>query len=306
MNSIKVADNTLTAVDLAASSVTNSELANNAVNSIKISNNTVTAADIAANAITASELATNAVTSTHIAANTVTAADIAANAIGNSELANNAVLSANIATGNVANSDLATNSVTDIKIVNRTINPTTKLNGGACSSGQILQSNGTNFVCANQSGGADNLGNHTATQNIILNGRYLSGDGGNEGVFVATNGRVGVGTTNPTARLNIFGSPDASALQITDLSNDGGGMHFLSPEENEGVIAFGASLTQSGAAVGTYTAQSSQAAVIRSDNGVITFSSDDGLTNNVAYTPSEMMRITPSGTIGIGLSLIHI
>ena len=45
----------------------------------------------------------------------------------------------------------------------------------------------------------DNLGNHTATQNVQLNGNYLSGDGGNEGVFVATDGKVGVRTTTPTS-----------------------------------------------------------------------------------------------------------
>ncbi len=39
-------------------------------------------------------------------------------------------------------------------------------------------------------GGDDDLGNHTATQNIKLNGHWLSGDGGNEGVYVASDGYV--------------------------------------------------------------------------------------------------------------------
>ncbi len=39
-------------------------------------------------------------------------------------------------------------------------------------------------------GGGDNLGNHSATQNIKLNGKWLSNDGGNEGIKVANNGNV--------------------------------------------------------------------------------------------------------------------
>lgn len=50
---------------------------------------------------------------------------------------------------------------------------------------------------------ADNLGNHTATSNIQLNGKYLSGDGGNEGISVDNTGKVGLGTTSPSTALHI-------------------------------------------------------------------------------------------------------
>jgi hypothetical protein len=43
----------------------------------------------------------------------------------------------------------------------------------------------------------DNLGDHTATQNINLNGNYLSGDGDSEGIFVNSTGNVSIGTTSP-------------------------------------------------------------------------------------------------------------
>ena len=52
---------------------------------------------------------------------------------------------------------------------------------------------------------ADNLGNHTASSNILLNGNYLSNDGGNNGIRVDNSGNVGIGTNSPTAKLNIAG-----------------------------------------------------------------------------------------------------
>ena len=57
----------------------------------------------------------------------------------------------------------------------------------------------------NTSTTADNLGNHTATKNILLNGNYLSNDGGNEGIRIDNSGNVGLGTNTPTAKLNIGG-----------------------------------------------------------------------------------------------------
>jgi len=40
------------------------------------------------------------------------------------------------------------------------------------------------------------------TGNIALNGNYLSGDGGDEGVFVDSSGNVGIGTTSPSYKLD--------------------------------------------------------------------------------------------------------
>ena len=46
----------------------------------------------------------------------------------------------------------------------------------------------------------------TMTGNIALNGNYLSGDGGDEGVFVDSSGNVGIGTTTPGAKLHVAGT----------------------------------------------------------------------------------------------------
>ena len=60
----------------------------------------------------------------------------------------------------------------------------------------------------------DNLGDHMATQNIkLINDgttgparmNWLSGDGGNEGVAVTADGRVGIGTSTPKTALVVSG-----------------------------------------------------------------------------------------------------
>ncbi|MCZ2355831.1 MAG: hypothetical protein LC115_03910 [Bacteroidia bacterium] len=92
------------------------------------------------------------------------------------------------------------------------------------------------------SGSGDNLGDHTATQNIALNNNYLSGDGDNEGVFVNGTGNVGIGTTAPSQtfsvaekfQVNATGNvvkindvptnfPAAQGTANTYLKNDGSG-----------------------------------------------------------------------------------
>jgi len=52
--------------------------------------------------------------------------------------------------------------------------------------------------------GADNLGNHIATENLQVSGYWLSNDGGDEGVWVATDGDVGIGTSSPVNRLDVY------------------------------------------------------------------------------------------------------
>lgn len=55
----------------------------------------------------------------------------------------------------------------------------------------------------------DDLHNHTATQNIHLNGHWLSGDGGDEGIFVNGAGNVGIGSSDLTeAKLRVDGGPN--------------------------------------------------------------------------------------------------
>ena len=64
----------------------------------------------------------------------------------------------------------------------------------------------------------DDLGDHTATQNLAANGHWLSNDGDDEGVFVTDAGNVGIGTTTPAQKLSVFDGE--LALQVADNAND--------------------------------------------------------------------------------------
>ncbi|MEM9886566.1 MAG: tail fiber protein, partial [Bacteroidota bacterium] len=68
----------------------------------------------------------------------------------------------------------------------------------------------------------DNLGDHTSTQNIATNGFYISNDGEEEGIFVDTTGRVGIGTNSPTDYLEVpMGVTDGSPQRIiSNLAED--------------------------------------------------------------------------------------
>jgi hypothetical protein len=73
---------------------------------------------------------------------------------------------------------------------------------------------------------ADNLGNHIATSNIQLNDKFISNDGGNEGIRIDNSGNVGVGTATPGTTLHIensnnFGpSPDVTTSPSLYINNN--------------------------------------------------------------------------------------
>jgi len=68
-----------------------------------------------------------------------------------------------------------------------------------------LNSSGS-VICGDDAvGSSDNLGNHIATSNIQLDGNWLSGDGGNEGIQIDTLGKVSVASAPGSANLQVGG-----------------------------------------------------------------------------------------------------
>lgn len=60
------------------------------------------------------------------------------------------------------------------------------------TNGQVLSFNENGQLYWANNG--DNLGNHTATDNIETNGNWISRDGDNEGIWITAEGKVGIGT----------------------------------------------------------------------------------------------------------------
>jgi len=81
-----------------------------------------------------------------------------------------------------------------------------KITGGEPGEGKVLTSDADGLATwQTLPAGGDNLGDHTATENIVLDGHYLSGDGGDEGVYVDSEGNVGIGTTSPGSQFHVRG-----------------------------------------------------------------------------------------------------
>jgi len=55
-------------------------------------------------------------------------------------------------------------------------------------------------------------GSRAMTGNLRLGGKWLSNDGGDEGAYVAADGKVGIGTTAPAATLHVYNSGAAEAI----------------------------------------------------------------------------------------------
>ncbi len=92
-------------------------------------------------------------------------------------------------------------------------------NNEAGTTGQILSSTstGTDWIDSG-SASADNLGNHTATENINLSSNWISNDGNDKGIRIDNNGNVGIGTATPSEELQVNGTIDAKAYKADVLT----------------------------------------------------------------------------------------
>ncbi len=131
----------------------------------------------------------------------------------------------------------------------------------------------------------DNLGNHTATENIKLNNHWLSGDGGNEGVFVNSSGNVGIGTANPLSRLDVRGN-------ITTGVNGSGGTLTLASLDN---IDKGGKLILDGAGSNDLWTEDVNAGNLR----LYTNSSKTNILQ-LSNLGSGMAGLSVEGSVGIG------
>ncbi|MFS4459084.1 hypothetical protein [Bdellovibrio sp. HCB2-146] len=156
--------------------------------------------------------------------------------------------------------------------------------------------------------GADNLGNHTATQNIQLGSFWLSGDGGNEGIRVDSSGNVGIGVAAPSKLLDVQGTGDvvASFRRSDDDNTRATVMQFRRSRSSATApgSGFGSAMSfrAEGFTNGSETNQATIGALWETNQTNDTTDRDAALVFQTADadTLDERMRITSNGRVGIG------
>ncbi|GIL18427.1 MAG: hypothetical protein BroJett040_21780 [Oligoflexia bacterium] len=101
---------------------------------------------------------------------------------------------------------------------------TARLGSGTADSTKYLRGDGSWQTLPS---GADNLGNHTASSNLVMGANWISGDGGNEGIRVDNSGNVGMGVASPLGNLHVYGGTGASMI-IDRPPGQYGTLHYRS------------------------------------------------------------------------------
>ena len=306
-----IADNAITAVHIATNAVSGTLVADNAITSTHIAQNNVTATQIAQNTITVTQIADSAIETAKINNGAVTQAKIADDAIGPNQLAENAVVSASIANGTIVEADMADNAVTLAKmaglargkiIVGDSAGDPSALAIG--SNGTVLKSDGTDVSWGTVAGGVDGISTSADATAITID----------------SSERIGmpvIGQTHPVggqAKLGINADTAAGASLSIHRHYDGvfGGYLVFQKSRNTDITNLGVvsnndilgSIEFTGADGNSYAQGAHIRALVDGTPGDgdmptrLTFStSADG-----SGVPTERMRITSAGNVGIGTS----
>ncbi|MGE3757861.1 MAG: beta strand repeat-containing protein, partial [Pseudobdellovibrionaceae bacterium] len=162
-----------------------------------------------------------------------------------------------------------------------------------------VNAGGTGYEVVAPGGGGDFMkdGSVTMTGNIKLGGKFLSNDGHDEGVSVANDGKVGVGINNQSALLQVGkSSNDASGIPTTIESAYYLGLGGREYEDNSyRLIGYGYKGTGSThfPAYSGFQEMNTSGATY----GDLVFGTRP---NDSDVAPSERLRITSAGNVGIG------
>jgi hypothetical protein len=116
----------------------------------------------------------------------------------------------------------------------------------------------------------------------------------NQNINNTNTGNVGVGNTAPKYKLDILGSANNAQIRFGMDSTDSGGFLF-SIQPSHATFAAGASWSNFG-----WTARALNAAAVTSDSGTLRFYTNQGLSPGTGFTPTERMRISATGLVGLG------
>ncbi len=231
--------------------------------------------------------------------------------VDSSAILDGSILSLDLSIDAVNSSKVLDGSLLGDDVQNNSIDATTKLST-TCSDDEFLRASGGTFNCVSSAGGADNLGDHTATQNLNLAGFQLVGNGGSLGITVANTGNVGVGTTSPTKALHVVtdgstGTPalferegdtdvaDSVLTLVKSVTGGGGGatsggagLLFKAPDSS-GASRFIGGVT---ALFDNATAGSLERRIILSAGGQVTSNMEDNV---------DAVHVLENGNVGLGV-----
>ncbi len=141
----------------------------------------------------------------------------------------------------------------------------------------------------------DDFGDHTASQNIQLNSNWLSNDGGNEGIRIDNDGNVGIGSADPSARLEIATNVNSDGILITRNSvNDAGGIYYTYNMNTGYEAGVQADRDMGGSNNGGLQ-------VIAANSRPIQFYVKGSQSGSGIYDTEEAMRINGDGRVGVGV-----
>lgn len=128
---------------------------------------------------------------------------------------------------------------------------------------------------------------------LVVEAQWTTPDG-NGNINNTNTNNVGVGNTTPRYKLDIQGTANNAQIRFGMDSSDSGGFLF-SIQPSHATFAAGASWSNFG-----WTARAMNASSITSDNGTLRFYTNTGLSPGAGFTPTERMRISTAGLVGLG------
>lgn len=177
----------------------------------------------------------------------------------------------------------------------------------------LVNASTTNLTVSGASyfGGQLNLTGSSA--NIALGSNYLSGDGGDEGVFVSSGGLVGIGTTTPSEALTVVGGISSAGegtanevygLGATLVSGPGNGNTLVGAYTEMAAAGFG----QYNTIVGAYSSSSNAYNTIIGSRSSATAGTSvligESLSSSVTYSTviGANSSVTGTGLLAMGYS----